>query len=164
MKLIQILALLSAAVLSGCATTPGPYGNYLEPQTSEAYSQQLAQDVATQMARVWAPAQTELSLEHPAKDGFGVALVDALRGAGFAVREYDEHGPGGKSQQEGPAVDVVSGSTGSELRYVVDQLDKFLVRVSVAVGEEGIARAYSTEGGSVTPAGIWAIRKGQESS
>lgn len=154
---ILAFAMLISGMIAGCATT-GEYGNYLEPQTSEAYSQQLAQETAAQMGRVWAPARTELALAHPATDAFGIALLDALRSAGFAVREYEARIRNANSPQAGtPAEGEVSGS---EFRYVVDQLDKDLVRVSVSVGQEGISRAYSTEGGGVTPAGTWAARKG----
>jgi hypothetical protein len=130
------LALALALLLGGCASAPSatPQGNFLPKGAAQ---QGLADDALRKLQALYPPAKTRVALAQPAADPFGAALLQGMRGAGYAV------------QEGGEAADGVL-----PLRYVVDQLGGGLVRVMVTLGGVSISRAYIDQ----AAAGPW-VRK-----
>jgi len=100
----------------------------------------LATDAAAELAQLYPPAHTEVSLVHAAEDAFGRQLVTELRSRGFAVAETRTRG------------------TQLALSYVVDEVEslyRVLLRVSTERRRINLARAYSHRSGAVRAAGAW---------
>ncbi len=142
---MAVLILVLAA--TGCATTSGPtqYGNYLKDQPISV-DQQIANDALKQLAMLYPPAKTHLTLKQPTPDVFGSELVKGLREAGYALQEYS------------PKADTVD--AGLPLMYVLDQAkEDRLYRLTIQIGNQAINRPYRQEQGTVTPAGYWARKE-----
>ncbi len=71
----KLSVLLAAVLLSSCASMR--YGNFTQmSQGKDAY---LAADAATQLTRVYPPAQNTFCIGQRVTDGFGLSLIQNLR-------------------------------------------------------------------------------------
>lgn len=71
----ELSVLLAAVLLSSCASMR--YGNFTQmPQGKDAF---LAADAATQLTRVYPPAQNTFCIGQAVNDGFGLSLIQNLR-------------------------------------------------------------------------------------
>ncbi|PLY11742.1 MAG: conjugal transfer protein TrbH [Sedimenticola sp.] len=147
----RMAILILALAATGCATTSGPsqYGNYLKDQPISV-DQLIANDALKQLAMLYPPAKTRLTIKQPTPDVFGSELVKGLREAGYALQEYSP-----KAQHEPDTADA-----GLPLMYVLDQAkDDHLYRLTLQVGDQAINRPYRQEQGTVVPAGYWARKE-----
>jgi hypothetical protein len=124
--------------LSGCAS---PYGNYAA--LPDAANAQMADESAYDVAALFPPASTHLSLSQVADDAYGMELVKKLREAGYALQDA---GSVAISANE-PAPLPVS--------YTVDHLGDELSRITVNVGSQSLSRVYNTANDTITAAGSW---------
>ena len=164
LPLAGLAGLAGLVGLVGCATPErSAYGNFTQSAPT-AMEQTLADDAVKQLAALYPPATTRLDLQQATPDAFGSRLVESLRARGYALLEFK---PGAKtaalpststSTATATATDRGAGA-GKPLRYIVDQLDANLYRLTVRVGEQSITRAYlAAQGGTWRPAGAW-VRK-----
>ena len=161
-----MLLLAGLAGLGGCATpAPSAYGNFTQG-TPAAFHQTMVHDAVKQLVALYPPANTRLDLQQPTPDVFGSQLVESLRAKGYALLEFK---PGSKTAAlpatatatataTDRAADRAAGA-GKPLRYVLDQFDANLYRLTLQVGEQSLTRAYlAAQGGALRPAGAW-VRK-----
>ncbi len=138
--------------LSGCATTPAPYGNFLQ-HSPAAYDQKMAEDAVKQLRVLYPPASTRFDLQQTTPDAFGATLVEVLRAKGYALLEFKPEAA--VRRQEAPMP-----SAGLSLRYILDQDPSLgLYRVTLLVGQQAITRAYLAQDSTVYPAGAWAHKE-----
>lgn len=159
MRKTAFLALLVVG-LAGCATTaPSTYGNFAR-NAPAAFSQTMADDAVKQLVAVYPPASTRFDLQHATPDAFGSSLVESLRAKGYALLEF-------KSAMQTSAASVTTdaaatttpATAGKPLRYILDQTESNLYRVTLLLGNQSLTRAYSaTQNGTLYPAGAW-VRK-----
>jgi hypothetical protein len=152
--------------LVGCATTTASaYGNFTQSAPA-AFHQAMAIDAVKQLVAVYAPASVRLDLQHATADVFGSSLVDSLRARGYALLEFipESAGPAKSVRSSGSvsatsvATDIAPGAS-KPLRYIVDQPDANLYRVTLLVGNQSLTRAYlAAHSGTLHPAGAW-VRK-----
>jgi hypothetical protein len=158
LRLAGLAGLAGLVGLAGCATSELPaYGNFTQSAPA-AMEQTLADDAVKQLAALYPPATTRLDLQQATPDAFGSRLVESLRAKGYALLEFK---PGAKTAAlpaTPTATDRAAGA-GKPLRYIVDQFDANLYRLTVRVGDQSITRAYApAQGGTLRPAGAW-VRK-----
>ena len=140
MRAAPIAAL--ALVLTGCAMTTARLGSNAAV-ASAPEAQAMAADSLAELVKLYPPAISRLAIDASASDDvFGQALTDGLRKRGYAVVE------GSRKAKADPSA--------LPLRYVVDQPMTGYYRVMLRVGEQSLARGYTTEGG-VTPSAGWAL-------
>jgi hypothetical protein len=146
MRKTAFLALLVVG-LAGCATTaPSTYGNFTQSAPA-AFNQTMVDDAAKQLVAVYPPASTRFDLQHATPDAFGSSLVESLRAKGYALLEF-----------KSAATDATA-TAGKPLRYILDQAESNLYRVTLLVGNQSLTRAYSAaQNGTLYPAGAW-VRK-----
>lgn len=140
-------------LLNGCAMQP--YGSFIQ-NPSPKYSKVMADDVAAQIARLYPAANTQLNLHHEVNDPFGKALIENLRLEGFAVQEAIQQ----SIQQQIFAVSQLldtEPSRGHALSYIIDQSGD-LYHVKLVIDNMPLSRAFSVQGDSIHPAGLW-VRK-----
>ena len=114
----ELSVLLLAVLLSSCASMR--YGNFT--QLSQGRDAYLAANAATQLTRVYPPAQNTFCIGQRVTDGFGIALVQGLRKKGYGVNE--NQCPKQKAN----------------FFYVLDELEpQNLYRVSLYVGIDSVA-------------------------
>ncbi|ALS68409.1 hypothetical protein [Pandoraea apista] len=145
-KLIPLVSfIVSGILLAGC-TTPQPYGDFSAAQPEVAH--RLADAAVDQLSLRMPPANTRLSLQQPATDAFGQALLVSLRTRGYAVREFN------------PDALTPSAEAGVPLRYVVDHGARITAyRVSLIVAGKAMSRAFSTANGAPAPDGAWTVEE-----
>ena len=149
--LIPILLLLN-----GCAAQP--YGSFIQnpsPLYSQ-YSKVMADDVTAQIVRLYPAANTQFNLRHVVNDPFGHALIENLRLEGFAVQEAIQQ----SIQQQIFAVPNqpdTEPQKGLILSYIIDQSGD-LYHVKLMIDDMRLSRAFSVQGNSIHPAGLW-VRK-----
>jgi hypothetical protein len=161
-----LAGLVGLGSLAGCATPELPaYGNFTQSAPA-AMEQTLADDAAKQLAALYPPASTRLDLQQATPDTFGSRLVESLRAKGYALLEFK---PGAKTAAL-PATATATAtatdratdrtaSAGKPLRYILDQFDANLYRLTVRVGDQSLTRAYApAQSGTLRPAGAW-VRK-----
>ena len=160
LHLAGLAGLVGLGSLAGCATPErSAYGNFTQSAPA-AMEQTLADDAAKQLAALYPPATTRLDLQQATPDAFGSRLVESLRAKGYALLEFK---PGSQTAASlntvtGTATDRAAGA-GKPLRYIVDQLDANLYRLTVRVGDQSLTRAYApAQSGTLRPAGAW-VRK-----
>ena len=148
------LALLVVG-LAGCATTrPSTYGNFTQSAPA-VFNQTMADDAVKQLVAVYPPASTRFDLQHATPDAFGSSLVESLRAKGYALLEFKPAVPGSAAS----AATDATATTGKPLRYILDQAESNLYRVTLLVGNQSLTRAYSAaQNGTLYPAGVW-VRK-----
>jgi hypothetical protein len=154
--LAGLAGLVGLGSLAGCATPErSAYGNFTQ-SAPPAMEQTLADDAVKQLAALYPPASTRLDLQQATPDAFGSRLVESLRAKGYALLEFK---PGAKTAAlPGTSTDRAAGA-GKPLRYILDQLDANLYRLTVRVGDQSITRAYApAQSGTLRPAGAW-VRK-----
>ena len=151
MPRIAIAALL-ALLLAGCATSSGPYGNFVQSGLDQ---KKLARDAVKQLAVLYPPAKTRFVLKQATPDGFGLALVATLREQGYAVVEYPQ-----EAKAEGLASQASARvAPALPLGYILDHAgDPEVYRLTLLVGPQSLTRAYLAQNGSFVPAGQW-VRK-----
>ena len=161
---LRLAGLVGLGSLAGCATPELPaYGNFTHSAPA-AMEQTLADDAAKQLAALYPPASTRLDLQQATPDAFGSRLVESLRAKGYALLEFK---PGSKTAAlpstatataTATTTDMAAGA-GKPLRYIVDQLDANLYRLTLQVGDQSLTRAYApAQSGTLRPAGAW-VRK-----
>jgi hypothetical protein len=142
---------IAAAVLAGGCATQGPRGFYAK-SLSPAQSAEMAEDTARQMAALYPPASTYLSMKQPAQDPFGTALVGKLRGKGYALAEA--------LASKNPSKAAVMATVGVDFGYVVDGLGADnSYRVTATVGQETLSRAYLASNNRLSATGYWVRRR-----
>ena len=155
---LRLAGLAGLVGLAGCATPElSAYGNFTQSAPA-AMHQTLADDAVKQLAALYPPATTRLDLQQATSDAFGSRLVESLRARGYALLEFK---PGSKTAappDTATATDRAAGA-GKPLRYILDQFDANLYRLTVWVGDQSITRAYApAQSGTLRPAGAW-VRK-----
>ena len=162
MRKTAFLALLlgGSLGLAGCTTTPtSAYGNFTQSAPA-AVHKTVADDAVKQLAALYPPASTRLDLQQATPDAFGSRLVESLRAKGYALLEFK---PGSQTAASlntvtGTATERAAGA-GKPLRYILDQLDANLYRLTLQVGDQSLSRAYAlAQSGTLHPAGAW-VRK-----
>lgn len=158
LRLASLAGLVGLGSLAGCATPELPaYGNFTHSAPA-SMEQTLADDAAKQLAALYPPASTRLDLQQATPDAFGSRLVESLRARGYALLEFK---PGAKTAAlpaTATTTDRAAGA-GKPLRYILDQLDANLYRLTLRVGEQSLTRAYApAQSGTLRPAGAW-VRK-----
>lgn len=138
---MRVLVAVLALVLAGCASHQ-QYGAFAEAPAG--HRDVMAIDAVNQMAYLYPPASTRLSMVLEPTDSFGQALVDRLRLMGYAV-------------QEAPAGDA--GSADKPMGYVLDTLGDSTYRLMITVGSSSLSRAYMKDGQKFTPSGLWARKE-----
>ena len=135
MRKTAFLALLVVG-LAGCATTaPSTYGNFTQSAPA-AFNQTMADDAVKQLVAVYPPASTRFDLQH-------------------ALLEFK---PAAPASAASAATDATA-TAGKPLRYILDQAESNLYRVTLLVGNQSLTRAYSAaQNGTLYPAGAW-VRK-----
>jgi hypothetical protein len=152
------LLLAGSVSLFGC-TTPqlSTYGNFTQSAPA-AMHQTVADDVVKQLVVLYPPATTRLDLQQATPDAFGSRLVESLRIRGYALLEFKPGSKTAASPDMGMDTNRAAG-TGKPLRYILDQFDANLYRLTVRVGDQSLTRAYApAQGGTLRPAGAW-VRK-----
>ena len=147
------ILMLVLLLMNGCVSQP--YGNFIQ-NPSITYSKVMADDVTAQIVRLYPAANTQFNLRHVINDPFGHALIENLRLAGFAVQEATEQ----SIQQQIFAVPNQSDTEsqkGLALSYIIDQSGD-LYHVKLMIDDMRLSRAFSVQGDSIHPAGLW-VRK-----
>ena len=159
LRLAGLIALSGLLGLFGCATPqPSSYGNFTQ-SVPAAMHQTLANDAVAQLAALYPPAATRLDLQQATPDAFGSLLVGSLRAKGYALLEFKPGAETAASLATATATDRAAGA-GQPLRYILDQLDANLYRLTLLVGNQSLTRAYLTaQNGTVHPAGAWARKE-----
>lgn len=155
MRKAAFLALLAVG-LAGCATTttPSTYGNFAQSAPA-AFNQTMADDAVKQLVAVYPPASTRFDLQHATPDAFGASLVQLLRAKGYALLEFK---PAAQAT-DATAPATAPATAGKPLRYILDQAESNLYRVTLLIGKQSLTRAYSAaQNGTLYPAGAW-VRK-----
>ena len=112
-------------------------------------------DAVKQLVAVYPPASTRFDLQHATPDAFGSSLVESLRAKGYALLEFK---PAAPASAASAATDATA-TAGKPLRYILDQAESNLYRVTLLVGNQSLTRAYSAaQNGTLYPAGAW-VRK-----
>ncbi len=143
---IALFMSLSLCLLSGCQQPPPqPYGNFAEVESAD-----LVRDAANALHSSYPPAKTSLVLLQPAEDAFGLALVESLRNAGYAVAEYAPPEKGGTP--------LVSADAG--FAYIIEKLrDGGGLRLTLHIGDGVLSRMYRIKRSGDTeqyiPKGFW---------
>jgi hypothetical protein len=159
---LHLAGLAGLVSLAGCATPErSAYGNFTQSAPA-AMEQTLADDAVKQLVVLYPPATTRLDLQQATPDAFGSRLVESLRAKGYALLEFK---PGAKTAAlpaTATATDRATdrtASAGKPLRYILDQFDANLYRLTVRVGDQSLTRAYApAQSGTLRPAGAW-VRK-----
>jgi hypothetical protein len=170
LRLAGLAGLVGLGSLAGCATPELPaYGNFTHSAPA-AMEQTLADDAVKQLAALYPPASTRLDLQQATPDAFGSRLVESLRARGYALLEFK---PGTKTAAVPTTTTTTTTATatatatttaaaagaGKPLRYILDQFDANLYRLTVRVGDQSLTRAYApAQSGTLRPAGAW-VRK-----
>lgn len=87
---MKCLFLIATLLLTGCAAHYDKAGNYTRYTLTDPQAKQVAQNVATVLARRY-PARTVFSFPHDNRV-FAVALENAVRGTGLGVMADDRPG------------------------------------------------------------------------
>jgi hypothetical protein len=146
-------------LLTGCASAPSTtlpdklYGNYTVAPA--AVDQKIASDAIRQLVALYPPARTRFKITQTTSDAFGMALVAGLREKGYAVMETKA------DARAVPTIDAVGGTDAGELalHYLLDQsAARDLYRLTLAVAQQQLNRAYLVQNGTPYAAGAW-VRK-----
>lgn len=154
MRLFLFCLIAPLAFMAGCGKPQlGKFGNFAKVESVD-----LAEDAANTIKANYPPAKTRLNLIHDADDAFGRALLEQLRGSGYAVAEYVRLMRPDK-YQEAPAK-----PDGFDFAYVIDHLTgESGMRLTLYVGADRLSRLYLVGGTSeeprYSPLGEWARRQ-----
>ena len=147
------ILMLVLLLLNGCVSQP--YGNFIQ-NPSIVTSKVMADDVAAQIVRLYPAANTQFNVRHVVNDPFGNALIENLRLEGFAVQEALQQ----SIQQQifaAPSQPDTESQKGLALSYIIDQSGD-LYHVKLMIDDMRLSRAFSVQGNSIHPAGLW-VRK-----
>jgi hypothetical protein len=148
------ILMLVLLLLSGCVSQP--YGNFIQ-NPSIVTSKVMADDVAAQIVRLYPAANTQFNVRHVVNDPFGNALIENLRLEGFAVQEALQQ----SIQQQifaAPSQPDTESQKGLALSYIIDQSGD-LYHVKLMIDDMRLSRAFSVQGDSIHPAGLWVRRE-----
>lgn len=153
MRVIMNLLVVVLLVVAGCGKLPGKFGNFVKSDTVG-----LAQDAADVIYTTFPPAKTRLNLVQDVDDAFGAALLETLRGKGYAVAEYVQPIHRDKYLQNDYRPD------GFDFGYVIDHLTgEGGMRLSLFIGTGTLSRMYAIGGTSEEPVyrplGAWVRRQ-----
>jgi type IV secretion system protein TrbH len=152
---MRVIIIMSAALLVSACASPGPWGNYADARPG--YNAQMAEDAYKQLAAVYPPAKTHLTIDHPVDDPFGILLIGKLRRAGYAVEESKPAtSKGSKGHGSNAPNQAAPTVAGLPFHYVVDRIASTGYRVSLRVGGQALNRVYQSSGSELAPAGYWA--------
>ncbi|WP_412755529.1 conjugal transfer protein TrbH [Legionella longbeachae] len=130
----KLSVLLLAVLLSSCVSTR--YGNFT--QMSQGRDTYLAADAATQLTRVYPPAQNTFCIGQRVTDGFGLSLIQNLRKKGYGINE--NQCPKNKAN----------------FFYVLDEVEpQSHYRVSLFVGIQTLSRLYAKSHENILPVSTW---------
>lgn len=145
---IRLCVLLITGLLSACAITPRVSGAAASASVPDGVGS-VAADAVQFLQRRYPPGSTHWTLARPARDGFGVALVDSLRRQGYAVQEATASRGKPQPAPAGPTLD-----------YVFEPVDTGVYRLTLRIGTRSLSRAYMAAGdGRMQPAGAWSHRE-----
>lgn len=136
---------VTAALLTACAITPRvatPPAAALAGAPDGLGS--VADDAVRRLASWHPPGATRWTLQRPALDAFGLALVDRLRREGYAVEEA-----------VAPRGTATPAAQGALLDYVFEPVDAGVHRLTLRVGPRTLSRAYMASNGRMAAAGAW---------
>ncbi|WP_115710970.1 conjugal transfer protein TrbH [Legionella sainthelensi] len=129
----KLSVLLAAVLLSSCASMR--YGNFTQMSVGrDAY---LAADAATQLMRVYPPAQNTFCIGQAVNDSFGLSLIQNLRKKGYGINE--NQCPRNKAN----------------FFYVLDELKPQNYRISLFVGMQTLSRVYAKSHENIIPVSAW---------
>lgn len=129
----KLTILFLTLLLSSCASLH--YGNFTQASSSRDIF--LAQDAASQLTRVYPPAQNIFCIGQKLSDGFGMALIHKMREKGYGIME---HCPKQKAN----------------FFYVVDEIKQSsLYRVSLYIGSQTLSRVYVKTKEQLLPFSPW---------
>lgn len=138
---MRVLLAALVLVLSGCASTQ-QYGAFTEAPAG--YRDVMAIDAVNQLAYIYPPASTRLSMVLEPTDSFGQALIERLRLSGYAVLESPS---------------IAAGTAEKRIGYVLDTLGDNTYRLMITIGKSSLSRAYTNDGQKFTPNGLWAQKE-----
>lgn len=154
-----LITLVFAVIgLAGCASrhAPGVLGNFIQAPV-QANDRMMADDVASKLGALYAPARSSIKMQQATPDVFGATLIAALRRKGYALAEFDVAEGERKADREAAAPPATAGNLA--LAYVVDQpLQSDVYRVTVHINDQSLSRLYQAKDGTLVPAGYW-VRK-----
>ncbi|MCC7634553.1 hypothetical protein [Stenotrophomonas rhizophila] len=144
----HLCVLLVGGLLSACAVTPRVPGTASAASVPDGVGSVAADAVQLLQGR-YPPGATYWTLARPARDGFGVALVDTLRRQGYAVQEASASRGKPQPAPAGPTLD-----------YVFEPVDAGVYRLTLQIGTRSMSRAYMAAGnGRMQPAGAWSHKE-----
>ena len=154
MKIMIVFGVMVLSLFSGCSKAPEQYGNFAQIDSTE-----MVQDTLTVLLSTYSPAKTHLRLLQAADDSFGLQLIEAIRGNGYAVAEYVEPVKSIRNKI-GVSTDL---PTGLGFAYILDRFKQGEeMRLTIHVGDETLSRLYLIQGAGMDarymPAGYW-VRK-----
>lgn len=147
-NLILSLLLASTLVITGCASNQR-YGDFTADGSTitQQFLTDIVDDGLQQIVELYPPAHTRLALQNTPEDPFGLSLVNALRGRGYAIITYSRNSKLTPADQNATA-----------FGYAVDNVDD-LYRVNLQVGSSTMSRAYEQVNGTCRPAGDWSRKE-----
>lgn len=154
MRIMIACLVVSVVLMAGCRKPQlGKFGNF-----AKAESVDLAQDATDILITNYPPAKTRLNLVQDVDDAFGIALLERLRGSGYAVAEYVQPIRRDKYAESTVTLD------GFDFGYVVDHVTgESGMRLTLVVGPERVSRLYlvggTPEEPHYSPLGEWARRQ-----
>lgn len=141
-KLASTVILVASLLISGCVASG--YGNF--SSASMFASTSMADNTVSHLASLYPPGRTTFTMEQPAKDPFGSALIQRLRSRGYAVKEFT------KDSNAQSALSTANTSLG----YVVNTIAPNLYQVTTYVSGVTLSRGFTVAtDGKVYPAGPW---------
>jgi hypothetical protein len=121
-------------VLAACGGA-APYGSFVTGH--EPIQVAIAADAAKKLAAAFPAEGQAIRIGHDARDAFGRGFATALRAEGFAIRATPSDG------------ELV-------VRYVLDEIHGTeLLRVTIYVRGQTLARAYEKRASALVPLGLW---------
>jgi type IV secretion system protein TrbH len=145
------LVLPMLAVFAGCASIPKEDATRAE--IASDVGQAAANDAIGAMTQIVPPAQTTLSLERPATDSFGLALVAGLRARGYAVAEPVSRSPG---KTRAAAAESENSHRGISFDYRIAEIgNSGIYGMTLYIGSIRLGRLYALDQERVEPAGEW---------
>ena len=142
----RLTIMMLVLLLAGCAAKTEQIENYVHT-VSTADQELIAHDAVKKLVEIYPPSKTRLDLQQP-QDPFGLFLVRDLRLEGYAIKELIPEDKPDTASAEGLL-----------LKYVLDQADTSLFRLTLTVGSQSVSRPYQEENGLIKPAGSWIHRE-----
>ncbi|TWI62553.1 conjugative transfer protein TrbH [Pseudoduganella lurida] len=156
MRTLSVIVVL--LVTSACTTTPvanNELDDAVLPGTVDA--RQLAADAAKQLQAYYPAASTRFALRQRADAGFPGTLAEALRAAGYELREIppaSSAGTGAADARQGMPADAAPADI--PVRYLLGTVDQNgAYYLTLDAGHHRISRAYVLHQDTLRPTGAW---------